>query len=124
MHLLKCLAATILATSFMVPAPANAEEPHGAQGVFCQSLDGAKAFIESYKGGNPADALKTTKDCESAFLLVTTEERYNVVVNDLGVWRLVKLHVIAERVEGAVVFLDRYQYSAEKISEPVKGSAT
>lgn len=125
---MKRMAIAFLALTFATAAPVLAEEPHGAVGVFCNSLDAAKAFVDTWKGGNPHNAIEKAnqgrpEDCGTADVFVMTVERYGVVVNERGTWQFVKLHVLAQRVDGAIHITDVYQYSAERIAAPMKGSA-
>lgn len=122
--------------SLMAGFPALAEEPHRAQGVFCETLDQARTFLETYDGTNRTEALKTANGTESydnacglADVFILQVEQYDEVKAPTGTWTLVQVLVVgqAEQHDGwvsvTIVQPPRPQFTAFLIEPPVVGTS-
>lgn len=97
------------------------------QGVFCDTVDQAKAFLKAWDGDNTTQALQqinapapAPKACGTAELLVVETNTFDTVENSLGKWLLVEIQVYAQIDETGTHPAPSpvTQYTARKISEP------
>lgn len=110
--------------------PANAEEPRMTQGVFCETIEQAEAFLNAFDGKNVKEALKAAngeltseQGCGTARLVVVQVETFHEVKNDAGTWMLTKVMALGVATPYGVrpLPIPRVQYTAFQVgAAPVR----
>ena len=121
-----------IALSFTGALPVFADEPHAAQGIFCETLEQAERFLTAYDGTNRSEALEFANNgltfdeaCGSATILVQQEEEFHQYENKLGLWQLVKVRVLAEQTQFGMRPLppDVFWFTAFRVEKPILGTS-
>lgn len=87
----------------LMASPLAASEAYPADGVFCDTLEQAQAFLSAYDGSNIDLAIDLANKgvsiadgCGKAQVLIEETESYDQVANKLGTWQLVQVQVLAQ----------------------------